>query len=247
MRSGVATALRAARVGLCVLALGGGANGALAGAALAQAADAEALRPDVEHAPDAEAGLAERLADARRANLDARAREGWALVAFAAASVATGAVLAVAGAEAGDDRTLWAGLGTAGWGAINAVFSLFLFDLSGATGRDIEADRAARGADLVAAREEAARAQWSTATLVAVNAGLDVFYVAAGLLLFALGDLADPGDGWTYDGRDALVGYGGAMAAQGGVLLVYDVVTWILAQDRGDRLLAMRAGSEAAP
>lgn len=210
--------------------------------ARAQAFDAEATPPPASvicRACDDETALAARLAAERRAILEARANEGWTLVAFAAASIATGVAFAGAGAAARDDRTVWAGIGTAGWGAINALFSLFLFDLSGAAGRDIEADRSARGADLVAAREDAARDQYGTATLIAVNAGLDVFYVAAGLLLFALGDLADPGDGWTHDGRDALVGYGGAMAAQGGVLLVYDVVTWLLAQERGDRILRM--------
>lgn len=213
----------------------------------APGADAEVVPVDGGGlASDAEAVLAERLASMRRANLDARANEGWTLIAFAAASIATGAVLAGAGAAAHDDRTLWAGLGTAGWGAINAIFSVFLFDVSGAIARDIEADRSARGADLVAAREDAARHQYGTATLVAVNAGLDVFYVATGLLLFALGDLSDPGDGWTFDGRDALVGYGGAMAAQGAVLFVYDVVTWILAQERGDRLLQMARDEAAA-
>lgn len=192
----------------------------------------------------AESSLAERLAATRRANLEARANEGWTLVAFAAASIAAGTAVAIAGADAHDDRTLWGGIGTAGWGAINAIFSLFLFDVSGGIGRDIEADRGARGADLVRAREDAARDQYSTATLIAVNAGLDVFYVAAGILLSVLGDVSDPGD-WSYDARDGLVGYGAAMAAQGGFLLVYDVVTWLFAQDRGDRILHMDREEEA--
>ena len=111
-------------------------------------------------------------------------------------------------------------------------------DLSGAVRRDIEADRAARGADLDAAREDAAREEWRTAAIIAVNAGLDVFYVATGILLAVIGGISSPGE-WSYGAREGLVGYGAAMAAQGAGLLLYDVVTWLLAQDRGDRTLAL--------
>lgn len=185
---------------------------------------------------DDEASFAAELAELRRRDRDARIAEGWVLVGYGGASIAAGAVLSGIGAEQGDERMLAAGLGTLGWGAINALFSLFLMDLSGAVARDIEADRDARGADLVAAREDAARDQWSTATLIAVNAGLDVFYVVTGILLALIGDTAGPGD-WAFGAREALIGYGAAMSAQGGGLLIYDVVTWLFAQDRGDRLL----------
>ncbi len=196
------------------------------------------LSPLQTRAQDDDAELAAELAELRLRDREARIAEGWVLVGYGGSSIAAGAVLSGIGAEQGDERLLAAGLGTIGWGAINALFSLFLMDLSGDVARDIEADRSARGADLVAAREDAARDQWSTATLIAVNAGLDVFYVVTGILLALLGDAAGPGD-WAYDGREGLIGYGAAMSAQGAGLLIYDVVTWLFAQERGDRLIRM--------
>jgi len=187
--------------------------------------------------PD-EASFAVELAELRLVDRQARIAEGWVLVGYGSASIAAGAVLSGIGAEQNDERLLAAGLGTLGWGAINALFSIFLLDLSGDVLRDIEADRSARGSDLVAAREDAAGAQWSAATLIALNAGLDVFYVFTGILLALIGDAASPGD-WTFGGREALIGYGASMSAQGGGLLIYDVITWLFAQDRGDRLLRM--------
>jgi hypothetical protein len=195
--------------------------------------------PDLaEAAAPADEGVAEELYRLRLGHREARMNEGWTLVAFGGVSLAAGGILTGVGAAQNDERLLWAGLGTLGWGAINAVFSLFLMDLSGEVRRDIDEDRHARGADLTAAREDAAREQWRTAATIAVNAGLDVFYVATGILLAVLGDLSSPGE-WSYAAREGLVGYGAAMAAQGGVLLVYDVVTWLLAQDRGDRTMAL--------
>lgn len=185
-----------------------------------------------------DAAQAEDLYQLRLGHLEARTNEGWVLVGFGGASIAAGGILTGIGAADNDERLLWAGLGTLGWGAINAVFSLFLMDLSGAVRRDIEADRAARGADLDAAREDAAREEWRTAAIIAVNAGLDVFYVATGILLAVIGGISSPGE-WSYGAREGLVGYGAAMAAQGAGLLLYDVVTWLLAQDRGDRTLAL--------
>lgn len=185
-----------------------------------------------------DAALAEELYALRLGDREARLAEGWVLVGYGGASIATGAVLAGIGASNGDERLLWAGLGTLGWGAINAVFSIFLMDLSGSTLRDIEADRSARGDALTEAREDAARDQWNTATVIAFNAGLDFFYVATGILLAILGETAGPGD-FAFGGREPLIGYGAAMAAQGAGLLIYDVVTWLFAQDRGDRLLRM--------
>lgn len=172
---------------------------------------------------------ANELADLRLRHRQVRIDEGIGLLAFALASVALGGATAIAGFAASpqDARWLSLGVGTAAWGAINAIFSVFLFDLGGGSLRDIEADRALRGRELDWAREDAARDQYGTATLIAVNAGLDVFYVAAGILLFVIGDQAMPDEQF-------LQGYGIAMASQGTVLLAYDVSTWIAASARGD-------------
>ena len=63
-------------------------------------------------------------------------------------------------------------------------------------------------------------------------AGLDVFYVATGLLLWVLGREAEPEERW-------LEGYGLAMTVQGAALLVYDGVTWAFAADRASRMRSL--------
>jgi hypothetical protein len=194
----------------------------------------------IDEASDGDARLAEELFDLRLRHRQTRIDEGIGLLAFGLASLVVGGATAIAGFAASPQDTRWMslGVGTAGWGAINAIFSVFLFDLGGATLRDIEADRALRGRELDWAREDAARDQYGTATLIAVNAGLDVFYVAAGILLFIIGDQALPDDQW-------LQGYGIAMASQGTALLAYDVTTWIAASARGDETRELFRADEA--
>ena len=199
-------------------------------------AEARAEAPTEAVEPVDEALLAEELYQLRLGHREARANEGWALVGFGGASIATGGVLTGLGAAQNDERLLWAGVGTLSWGAINALLSVFLFDLPGSVRAGAEADRTARGADLLAAREDAARDEYHTGAIIALNAGLDFFYVATGVLLAVIGGVSSPGE-WSYGAREGLVGYGAAMAAQGEGLLIYDVVTWLLAQDRGDRTL----------
>jgi hypothetical protein len=177
-----------------------------------------------------DAAAADRLASLRLSQREARHTEGYVLLGWALASVVGGGVIAGAGYQ--DERWLGAGLGTLGWGAINALFSIFLFDLSGGQLRDIEADRALRGRELDVAREDWAAGQYSTAAIIAVNAGLDVFYVATGILLWVIAAQSAPELRW-------LEGYGAAMAVQGGALLGYDVTTWIAASQRGDEARAL--------
>ncbi len=65
----------------------------------------------------------------------------------------------------------------------------------------------------------------SSATLYALNAGLDIFYITGGLLLFALGATMDP--------REPIMeGTGIACASQGVFLLGYDLVSWALSLGR---------------
>lgn len=174
------------------------------------------------------------LASVRLANRQDRIDEGVVLLGFGLLSTIAGGTIAGIGANDGSDLMLSLGLGTAGWGVINAAFSAALFDVSGSGLAEIEADRVLTSEALVRARERAAAAQDQTATIIAVNAGLDVFYVATGLLLALLGDQAEPEDRW-------LLGYGLAMAAQGTFLLAYDGVTWAFAADRASRLRALLA------
>ena len=67
--------------------------------------------------------------------------------------------------------------------------------------------------------------------LYALNLGLDIGYVATGLLLQRLG---------TVEGNPTLEGYGPAIALQGGVLLALDTILLIGNAALDDRLLARR-------
>lgn len=183
---------------------------------------------------------ADRLATLRRSHRDARTTEGFVLLGYAIASIAVGAFAAGIGNQ--DDRWLGFGLGTMGWGAINALFSIFLFDLGDARLHRIESDRSLRGDGLDRAREDWAADQYSTGALIAANAGLDIFYVATGIFLYVIAGQMTPE-------LRSLEGYGIAMAAQGLGLLAYDLTTWIAATQRGDeaRMLFRDDDAEVAP
>lgn len=169
--------------------------------------------------------LANRFADLRLSHRRARETEGYVLLAYGAASIVMGALAAGIGYQ--DERWLGFGLGSAVWGVLNAAFCPIFFDLDGGTLRRIEADRGLRGDALDRAREDWAAAQYGTATTIAVNAGLDIFYIATGILLFVIADQMTPDLQW-------LEGYAIAMTAQGTGLLAFDLPTWIAAQQRGD-------------
>lgn len=169
------------------------------------------------------------LASVRLDDRENRIDEGVILLGFGAMSLLAGSVVAGVATGGGDDLWTSFGLGTAGWGAVNAALSIALFDVAGSGRAAIEADALLTSESLLRARERAVSAQEATSTLLALNAGLDVFYVVGGILMFALGERSEPDDRW-------LMGYGAAMAAQGAVLLAYDAVTWAFAASRADRL-----------
>ena len=168
---------------------------------------------------------ANRFADLRIAHREARNTEGIALLGFGGASIIMGALSAGIGYQ--DERWLGFGVGTMIWGALNAAFTLIFFDLDGSLLRNIESGRALRGRELDQAREDWAASQYSTATTIAVNAGLDIFYIVGGILLFVVADQMVPDMQW-------LEGYAIAMTAQGTGLLAFDLTTWIAAAQRGD-------------
>ncbi len=172
------------------------------------------------------AARADRFATLRLGHRDARNTEGTVLLAFGGASIALGGAAAAIGYQ--DERWVGLGVGTAIWGALNALFSLIFFDLDGHVLRDAEAARALRGDALDQAREDWAASQYSTATTIAVNAGLDAFYILGGIMLFVIADQMVPDLQW-------LEGYAIAMTAQGTGLLAFDLSTWIAAAQRGDQ------------
>jgi hypothetical protein len=171
------------------------------------------------------AANAERFAELRLGHREARNTEGIALLGFGLASVLVGGLAAGIGYQ--DERWVGFGIGTAAWGALNALFCLIFFDLDDHVLRDIESGRTLRGRELDQAREDWAASQYGTATTIAVNAGLDVFYILGGILLFVVADQMSPDLQW-------LEGYAIAMTAQGTGLLAFDVSTWIAAAQRGD-------------
>lgn len=177
-----------------------------------------------------------RLADERLGQREERIDEAFVVLTYGLASVVLGGLAAGVGHE--DPFWIGAGLGTAGWGAVNAALSLGMMDLGGDVARAIEEDRAGlRGSMRVARREELAREQYTSATVFAVNAGLDVLYVAGGVLIAVIANLLETPD-------PALEGYGIAMAVQGAGLLAFDIVEWIRSLERGDRLLRLDRGDE---
>ncbi len=176
--------------------------------------------------------IASELADVRRAHQIERRESGIVLITAGLASVIGGAITAGVGHD--DPFWLTFGLGTAGWGAVNAGLAIAMLDLGDGGLAAIERDRALRYDELARARERALRAQHDTATIYALNLGLDVFYVAAGVLSFFLADLIDS----AHD-RDLLRGYSVAMLGQGVFLFGFDLVGWITSSARADRIAAI--------
>lgn len=190
-------------------------------AASAQAVDL--TRPDP---------IADELTDVRLSLHAERREAGIALFAGGLLSVVAGAV--IAGVEHDDPFWLSFGVGTLGWGAINAALAIGMLDLGDGGARSIEADRAVRGEALARARERALRQQHGAATVFALNAGLDVAYVLSGILLFFVADQLD-----AESDAAALRGYAIAQLGQGGFLLVFDLVEWIASSARADRVAAI--------
>jgi hypothetical protein len=178
--------------------------------------------------------IADELADVRNSQHIERREAGIVLLVDGLVSVIGGGILA---AVAHDDPFWLAfGLGSAAWGTVNASLSIGMLDIGDGGFRTIEEDRALRGRELREARERALRAQHSTATMFAFNLGLDVFYVATGILLFFLADQI----GNQHD-RDLLRGYSSAMTAQGGLLFAFDLVEWLASVARADRIARIEA------
>lgn len=133
--------------------------------------------------------------------VDFEARLASRLLAWGGASVAGGAALALVGHATGSRFLRGFGTQTIGWGAIDAGLAL---------GGRARAQRLRSGppADPAAAAAEAARIR----RILALNAGLDVLYVAGGLAVAAGRGRADP----------AARGHGLAAVVQGAFLLGFD-------------------------
>jgi hypothetical protein len=156
-----------------------------------------------------------------------RRTAGWMLMGWGIANAAGGGI--VAAVE--HDRAEWvaAGLVSASFGVVNALLAPTLMDLSGMLERTIRREQHDVRSDFAAIRERERVTQLKIGQTFAFNAGLDVFYIATGLLLYALGSVQNPRVAWEQ-------GAGLALVAQGIPLLVFDVYNWIAANDRADAL-----------
>lgn len=166
-----------------------------------------------------------------RLSLEVERQEAGVVLAFEGLlSLVAGGLLA--GFGHADPFWLAFGVGTAGWGAVNAALAIGLLDLDGGRRRAVERARGElRYGDVARARDEAIRRQGDAAALFAFNAGLDVFYVATGVLLFFLADQLTG-----VDEPQLLRGYSVAQIGQGAFLLVFDAIEWIASQGRAGRL-----------
>lgn|GEM_PF-4404249 len=157
-----------------------------------------------------------------------RQTAGVVLLGLGLASVAVGGALAVVGRD--EKMLLAAGITTASFGAVNAGLSFGMLDVSGADERRI---RAARNPDDFEARREAELvAHLHSGQFFAVNAGLDVFYMAAGGLLCAIAAIQNENDRWE-------LGTGIALIAQGAWLMAFDIINWINSNDRATHFRAL--------
>jgi hypothetical protein len=159
------------------------------------------------------------LADAARAERDEGSVRAWVLFGEGALSTAAGAAMALA---TDDDRVRAAGFMTLGFGAVNLALAVPWVLRAGRVA-DARADETDLGARL-----RLARAAHGSAAVFALNVGLDVAYVTAGAVAWALAG-----------GDERLRGGGVAVLAQGVFLLGFDVWGWIAAARNADRYTAL--------
>jgi hypothetical protein len=196
----------------------------LAGVSRAHA-QADALSPQAAAQLQTGTQAHTHLMDWRLEQRDARRCAGFWLLGWGVANAVAGTTLAII--ERDHQAWLAAGVTTASFGVINALLAPSLMDLSGAREQLIRAD----ARDPAQIREDELVANLKTGQTFAVNAGLDVFYIAAGLLLYALGHVQTPRVGWEE-------GTGLAMTVQGAPLLAFDVVNWLAANQRAAHVRA---------
>ncbi len=179
----------------------------------------------------AEGHAAERLSTLRLSQRAERQREGYWLLGWGAANTLVGTGLAVGFRDS--PPALVASVTSAGFGLINALLALGLLDLSQSLRRAAIADAQVRDSRAFQARRERALiGQLKSGQGFALNAGLDVFYIASGALLFGIGQAY--GKRWGYQ-----EGAGLAMIGQGAFLLGFDLFAWFAANRRAEALRAL--------
>lgn len=166
----------------------------------------------------------------RRLRLDHRRqgrREGLTLLSWGIASALVGA--SVAAAQRSEEAWLAAGVTTASFGVVDALFALGLLDLSGSRRRSALQGRLGDHEGFEEVRDAAVAAQLGSGQSFAVNAGLDVFYMGTGVLMYVLGRRTDPETAW-------LRGAGLSTMVQGAFLFAFDLAGWIRSNGRAEAL-----------
>lgn len=170
----------------------------------------------------------QQLTDLRLSVRTSRRTAGFVLLGLGLASVVAGGAIAAVGHE--QRAHLAAGITTASFGAVNAALSFGLLDLSGAQQERILSARDPN--EFAALREAELIAHLHSGQFFAVNAGLDVFYMAAGALLCAIAAVRDQPDRWE-------LGAGVALITQGAMLMAFDIVNWLNSNARSARFRAL--------
>jgi hypothetical protein len=170
-----------------------------------------------------EPASATRLLELRLDQLRERRREGLTLLAWGSMNVIGGSI--AAGIKHDDRAWLSASVTTLGFGLINALLSLPLLDLSG--------HRRAPPMSLDRLRQREAAAQLKSGQVFALNAGLDLLYLATGAFLLAMSQRDTRHADWER-------GVGAAFLVQAPFLLGFDIGCWIRANRRAAALSGVR-------
>ncbi|MEY4580365.1 MAG: hypothetical protein RL701_5068 [Pseudomonadota bacterium] len=180
------------------------------------------------HAHADERGARQHLTDLRLSSHQARRTAGFWLLGFGAASTLGGGVIAVIGHN--DKAWLAAGITTASFGIVNALLSFGLLDISDSDKERILAART-HGVFLQQ-RERELVTQLKSGQFFAVNAGLDLFYLATGAFLCVIAGMNGGKGRWE-------LGAGIAAIGQSVFLLGFDVANWIGANNRAAGVQAL--------
>lgn len=163
----------------------------------------------------------QRLADLRLSIRSERRTAGIWLLGFGLVSVVAGGATAVIGRH--EHVWLAAGLTSASFGAVNALLSLGLMDLSGADLSEILRERTS--GSFAELREAQMLRHLASGQFFAINSGLDVAYIATGALLTVIASVRSQPDRWE-------LGAGLALVSQGLCLLLFDIVNWMQSNTR---------------
>ena len=155
--------------------------------------------------------------------LDGERAQVIALTSVAVASIAAGTTIAII--KRNDKFWLGFGMITAAFGAVNMGFSIAGFVQNDSERRLNASKRTLEGDPLLQYRDELVANARSSATIYALNFGLDVAYIATGALLWVFGQ--------RFLKNETLHGVGIAGVIQGAMLFAYDLAAWICSEQRG--------------